>query len=174
MNIYKIVFMGPMGAGKTTAIKQLSVKVVSTEAENTDLATFDKATTTVGLDYGQIDLSDDISIYLYGSPGQKRFSFIWETLLKGSHAIVILLNHEEDSALTDLQEYLTFLKTKNINKPVIVAVGRHNTFRQDIGIRHYEEIISGFDLVCPIFFLDVRKKEDCLFLMESLTCQIFD
>jgi signal recognition particle receptor subunit beta len=55
-----ILFAGPMGAGKTTAIRSLSeIPVISTEAANTDLATADKATTTVAMDYGEIGVTDE-------------------------------------------------------------------------------------------------------------------
>ena len=65
-----ILFAGPMGAGKTTAIQSLSdTPVIATEAANSDRETADKATTTVALDYGEIIVSDEEKIRLYGIPG---------------------------------------------------------------------------------------------------------
>ena len=76
-----ILFAGPMGAGKTTAIRTLSdIPVVSTEAANTDRAQSDKETTTVALDYGEISVSDEEKVRLYGIPGQRRFEFMWKIL----------------------------------------------------------------------------------------------
>ena len=78
MQRLKIVFSGPMGAGKTQAIATLSdISVVSTEVKNTDLHINAKALTTVGMDYGEMTLEDGVSIGLYGTPGQERFNFIW-------------------------------------------------------------------------------------------------
>ena len=78
-NIYKIVFAGPVGAGKTTAIKSLSdIEVVSTDASATDDVKLMKATTTVAMDYGLMRLDNGYQVRLYGTPGQKRFDFMWD------------------------------------------------------------------------------------------------
>ena len=67
----KIVFTGPMGAGKTTAIRAISdAPPVSTEVANTDQAACAKEMTTVAMDYGQLLLDDGTSVRLYGTPGQ--------------------------------------------------------------------------------------------------------
>ena len=74
---YKIVFGGKMGAGKTEAIQSLSeTTVFSTEALNTDQDAHSKALTTVGIDYGEIKIEDDVVVGLYGTPGQERFDFL--------------------------------------------------------------------------------------------------
>jgi hypothetical protein len=76
-----ILFAGPMGSGKTTAIKSLSdIPVIATEAANSDRETADKATTTVAIDYGEIGVTDEEKIRLYGIPGQRRFDFMWRIL----------------------------------------------------------------------------------------------
>jgi len=76
-----ILFAGPMGAGKSTAIATLSdIEVVTTEAANTERHVVDKETTTVALDYGEITIGDDEKVRLYGVPGQKRFDFMWTIL----------------------------------------------------------------------------------------------
>lgn len=94
MQNYKIVFSGSMGAGKSRAIRALSdTAVLSTEQLNTDLERHSKAMTTVGMDYGQLTLSDDLSIGLYGTPGQERFEFMWPILLKGALGVVIVIDH---------------------------------------------------------------------------------
>ena len=75
MQRLKIVFSGPMGAGKTQAISSLSdIPVVSTEVMNTDLDTNAKLLTTVGMDYGELTVDGGASIGLYGTPGQERLS----------------------------------------------------------------------------------------------------
>src|SRR5437016_3616917 len=85
---FKIVVTGPVGAGKTTFINTISeVKTVSTEAgisHGTDEARLGgpglegKDTTTVGIDFGQLSLSGGLELYLFGTPGQERFSFMWD------------------------------------------------------------------------------------------------
>src|SRR5262245_30126910 len=79
----KIVFAGPMGAGKTTAICAISdVPPVSTEVRNTDQRVCAKEATTVALDFGQLRLEDGTVVMLYGTPGQERFSFMWDILCR--------------------------------------------------------------------------------------------
>jgi signal recognition particle receptor subunit beta len=102
---YKIVF-GTMGSGKSTAIKTLSeVEVVSTEALNTDLASHDKLLTTVGIDYGELTLDDGIKVGLYGTPGQDRFDFIWQSSAKVQSEQLLLI-HAAENPLLDLDQYI--------------------------------------------------------------------
>lgn len=105
---YKIVFGGTMGAGKSAAIQVLSdIGVVSTEAVNTDTQAHQKALTTVGIDYGEINLDDGTKIGLYGTPGQDRFNFMWSIVCKGAMGIALLIDHSSAERLKDLEYYLT-------------------------------------------------------------------
>ena len=78
----KFVFTGCVGAGKTTAISVISeVPVISTEAKPTETAVIKrKVATTVAMDYGEISLADQTKVYLYGTPGQRRFDFMCHIL----------------------------------------------------------------------------------------------
>ena len=103
MQRLKIVFSGPMGAGKTQAISSLSdIPVVSTEVMNTDLDTNAKLLTTVGMDYGELTVDGGASIGLYGTPGQERFKFIWPILSQGALGVVILIDHSAADPVADL------------------------------------------------------------------------
>ena len=76
MSQYKIIFTGPVGAGKTTAIAALSdIAPVSTAAKATDMTRDRKEKTTVAMDYGAMRLEDGGTVHLYGTPGQERFDF---------------------------------------------------------------------------------------------------
>ena len=95
MTEHVILFTGPMGAGKTTAIQSLSdVPVVHTEADNTERHIADKPTTTVALDYGEITLGADEKVRLYGTPGQRRFDFMWAILRERARGMVLLINND--------------------------------------------------------------------------------
>lgn len=171
-NIYKVLFMGSMGAGKTTAIQQLSqTKVVSTEVKNNDKERFDKISTTVGMDYGIIHI-DDMTIHLYGCPGQEKFSFVWDTLIKGCSGVLVLINSEQPNAKEELSIYLDFITKKSPDIALTVGIGRMND--KHFNIKLYEDILAKYSITCPIFLLDVRDPKDSLFLLESLIYQIFD
>lgn len=83
--------MGPVGAGKTTAIHTLSdIEVVHTEARATDATRHLKATTTVSMDVGVLHLPGNDKLRLYGAPGQDRFDFMWDILLEQAKAAIVL------------------------------------------------------------------------------------
>ena len=80
MSELKILISGTTGAGKTTAIRAVSeIAPVSTDVRNTDAAV-DKALTTAGMDYGELTLDNGEKLYLYGTPVQERFDFMWNIL----------------------------------------------------------------------------------------------
>ena len=90
--VYKLVFAGPVGAGKTTAIQTLSdIEVVSTDAYASDEVRLLKKTTTVAMDYGLMKLASGDQVRLYGTPGQQRFDFMWEILSENALGLVLML-----------------------------------------------------------------------------------
>ena len=84
MQTVKMVVTGPFNAGKTEFIRSVSeIDVVSTERKISSEAERVKETTTVAMDFGRITVDDDLVLYLFGTPGQKRFDFMWEILSEG-------------------------------------------------------------------------------------------
>ena len=107
-NIYKLVFAGPVGAGKTTAIQTLSdIEVVRTEANASDDVRQMKKTTTVAMDYGLMKLASGDQVRLYGTPGQKRFDFMWDILTENALGLVLMLKGNAEDPVSDLRTYVT-------------------------------------------------------------------
>lgn len=105
--IYKLVFAGPVGSGKTTAIQSLSdIDVVSTEASASDETRELKNTTTVAMDYGLMRLSNGDQVRLYGTPGQKRFDFMWDILTEDALGLVLMIRGNAPDPVGDLRLYV--------------------------------------------------------------------
>src|SRR5262249_58956040 len=87
----KIVVTGPFAAGKTTLIRTISeITVLSTEKSVTDAELSRKTDTTVAMDFGRITIDRELVLYLFGTPGQDRFDFMWEILSEGMLGYVLL------------------------------------------------------------------------------------
>ena len=111
-NIYKLVFAGPVGAGKTTAIQSLSdIEVVRTEANASDEVRLLKQTTTVAMDYGRMNLPNGDQVRLFGTPGQKRFDFMWDILTENALGLVLMLNASAEDPVDDLRTYVTAFRS---------------------------------------------------------------
>ena len=92
MSQYKVIFTGPVGAVKTTAINSIiDVPPIKTDASASDMTKSRKASTTVAMDYGIMNLAGGEKLHLYGTPGQERFDFMWDILTTGGIGLVLLL-----------------------------------------------------------------------------------
>lgn len=167
-NAHKIIFTGPVGSGKSTAINSISdMPVISTEQLATDHVKERKETTTVALDYGMIKLGDGENIHLYGTPGQERFNFMWDILIDNAIGIIILVDSANTSPLEDLSFFLETFKEFINNNAVAVGITR-----TDLGggpfISDYHRVLKDFGINPPVFEVDGRKKSDISMLIQAL------
>lgn len=165
---HKIIFTGPVGAGKSTAINSISdVPVVSTEQMATDHVKERKETTTVALDYGMIKLDEGENIHLYGTPGQERFNFMWDILVENAIGIVLLVDNANDNPLKDLGAFLTSFNKFIKNSAIVVGITR-----TDLGggpkLADYYRLLKDFDFNPPVFEVDGRKQNEISMLIQAL------
>jgi len=128
----KIIFTGPMGSGKTTAISSVSdVPPIFTEVKATDDEVKQhKETTTVSMDYGCMCLEDKTRIHLYGTPGQKRFNYMWPILTSGGLGLVLLLDNAADDPIKDMLYYLDAFADFIEKTTVVIGVTRCDVSQQ--------------------------------------------
>ena len=159
----KIVIAGGFGVGKTTLVGSVSEIVplrtealVTNESEGVDdlAAVPSKATTTVAMDFGRLTLAEDLVLYLFGTPGQRRFWFMWDDLCLGAIGAIVLV---DTARLDESFSPLDYFESKGL--PFIVAV---NQFE---GTERYslEEVASALALPAdvPIISVDARDRESC-------------
>ncbi|OFW55654.1 MAG: GTP-binding protein [Actinobacteria bacterium RBG_19FT_COMBO_54_7] len=124
MRSFKIVVTGPFSAGKTTFIKSISeIAIVSTERAISDSTRRVKAETTVAMDFGRITISKDIVLYLFGTPGQERFDFMWQILSEGMLGYILMLDASSPDTYTEGKRILEFFATLS-DAPYVVAATR--------------------------------------------------
>ncbi len=115
---------GPFAAGKTTLIRTISeITVLSTERGITDETKARKAETTVAMDFGRITIDRDLVLYLFGTPGQDRFDFMWEILGEGMLGYVLLVDSTRPESFDEALGILDAFR-KMARVPFVVAVNR--------------------------------------------------
>ena len=165
---YKIIVTGPVGAGKTTAINTLTDHTaLLTDAQVSDPTTSKrKETTTVAMDYGSIELADGGIAHIYGTPGQKRFEFMWDILVQGAHSLIILLDNSRNYPLRDLKYYTQIFADFIKNSGLVVGVTWSDQ-KDDPPVEAYQQWLKSLEIGAPVMFVDAREKNDMMRLLET-------
>ena len=157
----KIVIAGGFGVGKTTLVGAVSEiqplrteALVTNESEGVDNldAVPSKATTTVAMDFGRLTLGEDLILYLFGTPGQRRFWFMWDDLCLGAIGAIVIV---DTARLDESFSPLDYFEAKGL--PFIVAVNQFD------GLEQYtlDQVKAALALPpeVPIISIDARDRD---------------
>ncbi len=167
-NDYKIIFTGPVGAGKTTAIGSISdITPIKTDTKASDMTQNKKKQTTVAMDYGVLKLEGGEQIHLYGTPGQERFDFMWDILTTGGIGLVLLIDNTQDNPIKDLKFFLDAFSGFISQTNVVIGVTRMDLVKKPT-IEEYRVELKAMSLNPALFEVDARQKSDISLLVQAL------
>jgi uncharacterized protein len=156
----KIVIAGGFGVGKTTTVSAISeIRPLTTEAAITSVAAeIDrtgevpaKTTTTVALDFGCITIDDSLKLYLFGTPGQDRFGFMWHDVSHGALGALVIVDARRIDDCYPAVDYF-----EKVGLPFVVAVNLfHGTLTQDLSYLRWALAIDGG---IPLITFDARDR----------------
>jgi hypothetical protein len=156
----KVLIAGGFGVGKTTLVRSLSeIPPLLTEQEMTSASVGvddaemvpDKQTTTVAMDFGRITVDDSLILYLFGTPGQSRFWFMWDELARGSVGAVVLVDLRRVDDCFPAIDYF-----ENRGMPFVIAVNRFpGADEHDIDTVRDALAVSDD---CPVIWMDARDS----------------
>jgi uncharacterized protein len=168
----KIVVTGPFSAGKTTLIRTISeITVLSTEKDITDETRSRKAETTVAMDFGRITIDRDLVLYLFGTPGQDRFDFMWEILGEGMLGYILLIDSSREDAMDEAVGILAAFR-KMARVPFVVALNRAD----GIDPTDEEAVRSALELAdtVPVVPCDATDRESVKSVLLALLYSVVD
>lgn len=165
---HKIIFTGPVGAGKTSAIACISdIPPVSTDVDATDETALKKNMTTVAMDYGYIKLGDEDYVHLYGTPGQERFNFMWEILCQGGIGLIVLIDATSPSPADDTRFYLSSFANFIEETGAVIGITRAD-LASNLVYDQIQDLVIELGHPIPVIEVDARNHEDVKTLVHAL------
>ncbi len=164
----KVLIVGSIGSGKTTAINTLSDgNAISTEAVPSDHTKLQKKSTTVAMDFGTLAIDHDTQVLVYGAPGQRRFDFMSDILIQNALGIIILISNESSNPFTELNYYLDANRNYLLTHHAVIGI-THNDINPTPSLKEYVSFIDSRGDAWPVLKVDARNGDDMKILVNEL------
>ncbi len=168
MNPFKIIFTGPVGAGKRTAIRSISdIPPTQTDAIVTDKLKRHQGTATEAIDYGILTLVAGEKIHLYKTSGQKHFDSTGDILTSGGIGLILLLDNTRPDPFQDMKFFLNAF-SEFIDKTTVAIGVTQMDLSPKPTIKNYHVQLQNLGLKPAIFAVDARVKNDVSILVQAL------
>ncbi len=175
MKNIRVVITGTVGAGKSTFVRTASeVDVVEIErnVSDSDIENSFKETTTIAFDFGRLVLDVNKNLHIYGTPGQTRFDFMWDILIKGADAYMLLVAANQPGSFAYAKDILAFMNDR-VQVPMVIGL----THTDCAGALPAAEIVKHLGIVnthhCPpVLNINPRDKHSIMKSLQILTDQI--
>ena len=170
----KMVVTDPFNAGKTAFIRTVSeIDVVSTERDISSEAEKIKETTTVAMDFGRITVDESLVLYLFGTPGQKRFDFMWEILSEGMLGFIVMVDSTRPETFREARNILEAFRAFSPTPHVIAASKQDLDEAWDMEDMRIALRLDPEDILLPCTALDKESVKDTLLeLLESIILEL--
>lgn len=166
----KMVVTGPFNAGKTEFIQTVSeIDVVSTERKISSAAERVKETTTVAMDFGRITVDEELVLYLFGTPGQKRFDFMWEILSEGMLGFIVMVDSTAPETFREARNILDAFRTFSPTPYVVAASKQDKEGAWDLDDIRIALRLEEDDKLLPCVAVDKEAVKNVLLeLLDSI------
>ncbi|MQC27046.1 MAG: GTP-binding protein [Chloroflexi bacterium] len=170
----KMVVTGPFNAGKTEFIQTVSeIDVVSTERKISSEAERIKETTTVAMDFGRITVDNDLALYLFGTPGQKRFDFMWEILSEGMLGFIVMVDSTRPETFREARNILEAFRAFSPTPYVVAASKQDLEGAWELDDMRIALRLNEDEKLLPCIALDKESvKEVLLELLASILLEL--
>jgi hypothetical protein len=172
MQTVKIVVTGPFNSGKTEFIRAVSeIDVVSTERRISAEAEKIKESTTVAMDFGRITVDQDLILYLFGTPGQRRFDFMWEILSEGMLGFIVMVDSTRPETF---REARSILQTFRAYAPTPYVVAANKQDRPDAWDLEDMQVVLRLDPNIKLLPCTAKKKDSVKNVLLELLYNILE
>ncbi len=168
-SIYKkLAIVGEVGAGKTQLVHSISeISPFATEAKSS--VDIGKEYTTVGIDYGRLTLDEDVALGIYGLPGQRRFTMLWDMVKSGLWGLLVLVKYGDGINIEDLDYILNHFSPAQHNLPLVVGISHSENadpMELETLIEYLQYLLSQHQLIVPILPVDPRDRDSSILLLQ--------